>query len=86
MRLLESKVHCKCWTLKSSYIQLSHGPHGWANEFAAEREQHGGTENEWVNEFSKLNVNDWSDEFERQVADGVLGDTSADNWANAYDE
>ncbi|KAL0399025.1 UNVERIFIED_CONTAM: Peroxisome biogenesis protein 5 [Sesamum radiatum] len=67
-------------------LLLSHGPHGWANEFAAEREQHGVTDNEWVNEFSKLNVNDWSEEFERQVADGTLGDASADNWANAYDE
>lgn len=60
-----------------------HEPHRWANEFT---EQHGLAENEWVDEFSKLNVNDWSEEFERQVADGVLGDTSADNWANAYDE
>ena len=67
-------------------IQLSHGPHGWANEFATERGQQGSTEDEWANEFSKLNVNDWSDEFERQVTDGVLGDSSGDNWANAYDE
>ncbi|KAG8386585.1 hypothetical protein BUALT_Bualt03G0163600 [Buddleja alternifolia] len=74
------------WSLNSFIVQLSHGPHGWANEFASEREQHGLAENEWVNEFSKLNVNDWSEEFERQVADGTLGDTSADNWANAYDE
>lgn len=43
-------------------------------------------ENEWVDEFSRLNVNDWSEEFERQIADGTLDDTSADNWANAYDE
>ncbi|KAL8033243.1 hypothetical protein ABFX02_13G149600 [Erythranthe guttata] len=76
----------RSWADQFSNEQLSHGPHGWANEFAAERELHGGTENEWVNEFSKLNVNDWSEEFERQVADGVLGDGSADNWANAYDE
>ncbi|KAL0353430.1 UNVERIFIED_CONTAM: Peroxisome biogenesis protein 5 [Sesamum angustifolium] len=74
------------WADQFSNEQLSHGPHGWANEFAAEREQHGVTDNEWVNEFSKLNVNDWSEEFERQVADGTLGDASADNWANAYDE
>ncbi|KAK6149488.1 hypothetical protein DH2020_017013 [Rehmannia glutinosa] len=77
---------CIYWSLNFSYIQLSHGPHGWANEFAAEREQHGLAEDEWVNEFSKLNVNDWSEEFERQVADGTFGDASADNWANAYDE
>ncbi|KAI3456727.1 hypothetical protein Pfo_013390 [Paulownia fortunei] len=74
------------WADQFANEQLSHGPHGWANEFAAEREQQGLAEDEWVNEFSKLNVNDWSEEFERQVADGVFGDASADNWANAYDE
>ncbi|KAI3466355.1 hypothetical protein Pfo_023018 [Paulownia fortunei] len=71
---------------KLCLLQISHGPHGWANEFAAEQEQHGLAEDEWVNEFSKLNVNDWSEEFERQVADGTLGDASADKWANAYDD
>ncbi|XP_073124590.1 peroxisome biogenesis protein 5 [Henckelia pumila] len=66
--------------------QLTHGPNSWANEFASEREQRGLEENEWVNEFSKLNVNDWSEEFERQIADGTLDDTSPGDWVNAYDE
>nr|GMC69971.1 peroxisome biogenesis protein 5 [Ipomoea batatas] len=65
---------------------LSHGPNGWANEFAAEQGQHGSVNDEWVDEFSKLNVDDWADEFGRQVAEGALGETSADNWADAYDE
>ncbi|KAG8365214.1 hypothetical protein BUALT_Bualt18G0081100 [Buddleja alternifolia] len=73
------------WCL-NCLLQLSHGHHGWVNEFAAEREQRGLPEDEWVNEFSKLNVNDWSEEFERQIADGTLGDASADNWASTYDE
>ncbi|XP_075487135.1 peroxisome biogenesis protein 5-like [Primulina tabacum] len=66
--------------------QLTPGPNSWANEFASEHGHRGVEENEWVNEFSRLNVNDWSEEFERQIADGTLYDTSADNWANAYDE
>ncbi|GFP90610.1 peroxisome biogenesis protein 5 [Phtheirospermum japonicum] len=74
------------WGDQFANEQLSHGPHGWANEFAAEQKQHGLAEDEWVTEFSKLNVNDWSEEFERQVADGTFGDGSADNWANAYDD
>ncbi|KAL8469526.1 hypothetical protein ACS0TY_032392 [Phlomoides rotata] len=74
------------WADQFANEQVSHGPHGWANEFVAYREQQGSAEDEWVDEFSKLNVNDWSEEFQRQVADGVLGDASADNWANAYDE
>ncbi|XP_042011277.1 peroxisome biogenesis protein 5-like [Salvia splendens] len=76
----------RSWADQFSNEQLSQGPHGWANEFATEHGQQGSTEDEWANEFSKLNVNDWSDEFERQVADGVLGDSSGDNWANAYDD
>ncbi|KAL3643229.1 Peroxisomal membrane signal receptor PTS1 [Castilleja foliolosa] len=76
----------KSWGDQFANEQLSHGPHGWANEFAAEQKQPGLGEDEWVNEFSKLNVNDWSEEFERQVADGTFGDGSADNWANAYDD
>ncbi|PHU04101.1 Peroxisome biogenesis protein 5 [Capsicum chinense] len=68
-------------------FQLSRGPQGWVNEFSAEREQHGSVNNDWVNEFSKLNVNDdWADEFGRQVAEGAFGETSADGWAEAYDE
>ncbi|KAI5674604.1 hypothetical protein M9H77_14968 [Catharanthus roseus] len=66
--------------------ELSRGPSGWVSEFAAEREHNASVDDQWVNEFSKLHVNDWADEFERQVADGALGDSSADNWANAYDD
>ncbi|KAH6778671.1 peroxin 5 [Perilla frutescens var. frutescens] len=76
----------RSWADQFANEQLSQGPHGWANEFAAERGKQGLAGDEWVDEFSKLNVNDWSEEFERQVADGVLGDSSADNWANAYDD
>lgn len=38
----------------------------------------------WVNEFSKLHMQDWVEEFGQQVGEGVSGE--ADNWANAYDE
>jgi hypothetical protein len=69
-----------------SVFQLSHGPDQWAKEFAAEREQSGPVDEQWVNEFSKLHVNDWADEFGRQVGEGAFGESSADNWADAYDE
>ncbi|KAJ4829299.1 Peroxisomal membrane signal receptor PTS1 [Turnera subulata] len=66
--------------------EVPHGPEQWANEFAAERQQNGAVDDQWVNEFSKLHVNDWVEEFGQQVNDGTLGENSADNWANAYDE
>jgi peroxin-5 len=56
------------------------------NEFTTEAERHGPVDDQWVNEFSKLHVHDWAEEFEHQVGEGVLGENSADNWANAYDE
>ncbi|KAG5578818.1 hypothetical protein H5410_049445 [Solanum commersonii] len=69
----------------AEYEQQHNG--GWVNEFSAERAQHGSVNDEWVSEFSKLNVNDdWADEFGRQVAEGAFRETSADGWAEAYDE
>lgn len=56
------------------------------NEFASEREQHRSVDDKWIDEFSNLRVNDWAEEFGNQVGEGALGDNSADNWANAYDE
>ena len=63
-------------------MQLSHGPEQWADEFASGKGQQESAEDQWVNEFSKLNVDDWVDEF----AEGPVGGSSADAWANAYDE
>lgn len=70
----------------ASWFQLSHGPDGWVNEFTTAREQSGSVDDQWVSEFSKLHVQDWADEFGRQVGEGILGENSADNWADAYDE
>eukprot|EP00257_Ricinus_communis_P021413 XP_015580900.1 peroxisome biogenesis protein 5 [Ricinus communis] len=67
-------------------VAVPHGPEQWGNEFAAERGQNGSVDDQWVNEFSKLHVNDWVEEFGQQVEEGALGDSSVDNWANAYDE
>ncbi|KAF2298220.1 hypothetical protein GH714_019495 [Hevea brasiliensis] len=66
--------------------EVSRGPDRWVNEFTTEAEQNGSVDDRWVNEFSKLHVNDWVEEFGQQVEKGELGDSSADNWANAYDE
>lgn len=67
-------------------FQISRGPDGWASEFAAKRDQNGSVDDQWVNEFSKLHVQDWAEEFGNQFGEGALGENSADNWANGYDE
>lgn len=74
------------WANEFMSNQVPHGPEQWANEFATERGQNGTVDDQWVNEFSKLHVDDWADEFGQQVAEGALGDSTADSWANAYDE
>ncbi|KAL7600285.1 peroxisome biogenesis protein 5 [Lactuca sativa] len=74
------------WADQYAREEVSRAPDRWADEFANERVHHGPVDEQWVNEFSKLEVNDWADEFGRQVGEGILGDDSADNWASAYDE
>lgn len=56
------------------------------NEYATEGRQHDATDDQWVNEFSKLNVNDWADEFGQQLGEAALGDSTSDSWAQAYNE
>ncbi|XP_016718373.1 peroxisome biogenesis protein 5 [Gossypium hirsutum] len=67
-------------------FQVFRGPDHWANEFGAERLQQESVDDQWVNIFSKLHVDDWAEELGRQVGEGALGDSSSDNWANSYDE
>ena len=56
------------------------------NEFTNGEQQHGAIDDQWVNEFSKLHVGDWVEEFGQQVGEGALGESSSDSWAQAYDE
>ncbi|CAI0540820.1 unnamed protein product [Linum tenue] len=67
---------------QASSACLSAGPDQWANEFVTGREQNGPADDEWVNEFSKLHVNDWVEEFGQQLKE----DDTADGWTNAYDD
>ncbi|GAA0174871.1 membrane trafficking regulatory protein [Lithospermum erythrorhizon] len=76
----------QAWADQFAHEEITRGPAGWANEFATEHAI-GTSNDEWVNEFSKLHVNDdWAEEFGRQVAEGTLDDNTADNWASAYDD
>ncbi|KAL8147024.1 hypothetical protein AgCh_004658 [Apium graveolens] len=71
------------WVDQFEREELFRGSAGWVNEFTTAREQQGPVDDQWVNEFSKLHVQDWADEFGRQVGEGILGD---DSWADTYDE
>lgn len=59
-------------------LQLSQGADKWASEFSREHNQ-GALNDNWVDEFSKLNVTDeWAEEF----SGGGFGESSADPWAD----
>ncbi|KAG2579656.1 peroxisome biogenesis protein 5-like isoform X5 [Panicum virgatum] len=63
-------------------FQLSQGADKWASEFASEHNQ-GALNDNWVDEFSKLNVTDeWAEEF----SGGGFGESSADPWADEFQE
>jgi hypothetical protein len=58
-------------------FQLSQGADRWVSEFSSEHNQGGINEN-WIDEFSKLNVTDeWAEEFS-----GGIRESSADPWAD----
>jgi peroxin-5 len=62
-------------------FQLSQGADRWVSEFSSEHNQGGINEN-WIDEFSKLNVTDeWAEEFS-----GGIGESSADPWADEFQE
>ncbi|RZC65991.1 hypothetical protein C5167_009682 [Papaver somniferum] len=74
------------WADQYARDEHSYGADTWASEFATEQEKTGLADDQWVNEFSKLHVQDWAEEFAQQVDEGAVGQNSADNWATAYDE
>ncbi|CAM6083412.1 unnamed protein product [Calypogeia fissa] len=57
----------------------------WANEFS--RDQEGpSTSDDWVNDFARLQVQDWADEFSDQVANNAYGDGSHHSWLDSYEK
>jgi len=44
------------------------------------------TSDAWVDEFSRLGVKDWVDEFGAQNAEGVIKDGSSSEWVDSYDQ
>lgn len=74
------------WADQFAQGELSHGTDRLSSGFYGELGKHGSADDQWVNEFSKLHIEDWAEEFGHQVSDGALGKNSADNWTDAYDE
>lgn len=73
------------WADQFVQEEFPQGRETWAKEFAKEYTQQV-VDDKWVNEFSKLHVQDWADEFGQQLAKGAFGESTTDDWANAYDK
>lgn len=71
------------WWFDVACLQNSGGD-AWAREFATDQVHHGLIEDQWVNELSKLLLQDWGEQFIQQVNE-VFSDTAADEWANSFD-
>ncbi|KAL9230623.1 hypothetical protein vseg_005951 [Gypsophila vaccaria] len=74
----------RSWSDQFAHEQVSRGG-AWVNEFTAGNKHEVVSDDKWVDEFSKLNVHDWAEEFGQQ-AEGAAWDESTDSWAAAYDE
>lgn len=71
------------WADQFAQEQLSRGADAWVDDFT-NQQRHGATDDQWVNEFSKLHVDDdWADEFGRQVGEGAL---DGNDWVDSYDQ
>lgn len=74
--------------MSDNSITLQHMHRGdtWANEFARTRPEAVSTSDGWVDEFSRLGVKDWADEFGDQMSKGVFGDEANSEWLDSYDK
>ncbi|BBN18341.1 peroxin-5 [Marchantia polymorpha subsp. ruderalis] len=58
----------------------------WGDEFARRHQEAPSTSDDWVNDFSRLHVQDWADEYAEQVAKNPYGDGSHESWLDSYDK
>lgn len=72
-------------SLSLCFFQVSRSGDKWVNEFTAANKHEVAPSDTWVEDFSKLNVQDWAEEFGNQ-AEAVAWDESTDSWAASYDE
>jgi len=54
--------------------------------FASADHEPVGTTDSWVDDFSRLGVKDWSDEYGAQNAEGVFGDGTSSEWVDSYEQ
>jgi len=74
------------WAAEFTAGEHMHRGDTWAEDFGRTRHEAVSTSDDWVDEFSRLGVRDWADEFGDQVAKGAFGDESNSSWLESYDK
>ncbi|ONM02712.1 Peroxisome biogenesis protein 5 [Zea mays] len=75
-------ANANSWADQFAHEELSQGADKWVSEFSSQP-NHGALNENWVDEFSKLNVTDeWAEEF----SGGGFGESSADPWVDEFQE
>ncbi|XP_066330802.1 peroxisome biogenesis protein 5 isoform X2 [Miscanthus floridulus] len=75
-------ANANSWADQFAHEELSQGADKWVSEFSSQHNPGALNEN-WVDEFSKLNVTDeWAEEF----SGGGFGESSADPWVDEFQE
>ncbi|XP_006659547.1 peroxisome biogenesis protein 5 isoform X1 [Oryza brachyantha] len=76
----QHNANANSWADQFVHEEMSQGADKWASEFSSEYNQ-GGLNDNWVDEFSKLRVDDeWAEEF----SGGAFGESSADPWVDEF--
>ncbi|XP_068642693.1 peroxisome biogenesis protein 5-like [Aristolochia californica] len=72
------------WVDQYSRENSAFGGSAWADEFTNEQLHHGPADEPWVDEFSKLHLQDWGEEFVQQGNEGTLGRGEVDKWVDNF--
>eukprot|EP01018_Ginkgo_biloba_P032694 Gb_28314 [translate_table: standard] len=83
---LQHDGNMNSWAAEFTAGEHSHQGDEWVSQFTQDKNLRLETDDQWVNEFSKLHVQDWAEEFTDQVSKGTFEDGSADSWADTYEK
>eukprot|EP00249_Psilotum_nudum_P018974 c27047_g1_i1 orf=150-2450(+) len=67
------------WAAEFTAGEHAHRGDTWVNEYGREQNLDVSPSEGWVDEFSKLNVHDWAEEFDKQMSN------NGNNWLDSYE-
>lgn len=74
------------WAAEFTAGEHHHRGDTWIDEYNHPQNQEASTNERWVDEFSKLNMQDWADEFGDQFSNSMLNEDMSSNWLDSYEK